>query len=225
MRRGMDHERVDCRRPLHSYNALRNAQSSMQTHSTAESLAASLESDAFYAFVAAAVPDEASRRVALVAYFAAALVEGSAAGRVVAEPHGAAIWSLNGESPAQAAAAAVRRESIRSALGDAGLARFDAAVAGMSEAAAARPALASAWYLSILGVAPHAQRTGVGRRLLAPTLREADALGMPCWLETFGEETLPFYASIGFLPIEDARVEEANVGAPYWILFRAPQAQ
>ena len=195
----------------------------MPDSSTAESLADALAGDKFYAFITEHVP-AAERRAVLVAYFAAALVEGRAAGRVVDEPLGAAIWSLPGDSPAQAQAAAARRESIRSALGDTGLARFDTAVASMGVAAAARPVLANTWYLSILGVAPAAHRTGVGRRLLAPTLRELDALNMPCWLETFGEETLPFYASVGFLPIADARVEEATVGEPYWLLLRAPQA-
>ena len=85
------------------------------------------------------------------------------------------------------------------------------------------PALAGALYLSILGVAPASQRGGVARRLLAPALRAADSASAACWLETFGEETLPFYARFGFR-VEAGPIEERNTGARYWILLRPPGA-
>lgn len=190
--------------------------------STAASLADALRGDAFYTHVVEPV-DAPLRRAALTAYFAAALAEGAAVGKVVAEPHGAAIWSNTGGSSggAVAAAEAARREAIRAALGEAGLQRFDAAVAEMSAVADALPELAGAWYLSILGVSPQLQRTGLGRRLLAPTLAEADRARVACWLETYGEETLPFYASLGFLAL-GAPVMARSVGAQYWILLRPP---
>jgi GNAT superfamily N-acetyltransferase len=189
---------------------------------TAESLADALRDDAFYAYVVEPVAAHA-RRAALAGYFAAALIEAHAVGKVVAEPHGAAIWSISpgGRAEAVAAAEAVRREGIRTALGEAGLQRFDAAVAEMSHVADSRPELAGAWYLSILGVSPQVQRTGLGRQLLAPTLAEADTARISCWLETFGEETLPFYASLGFLQL-GAPVMAQCVGAQYWILLRPP---
>lgn len=189
--------------------------------STPESLADALLDDAFYAFVCEPVAAP-SRQAALTAYMQAALVEGQAVGRVVAEAHGAAIWSTGDSSEATAAAEASRREGIRAAVGQAGLQRFDAAVADMSAVSAALPELAGAWYLSILGVAPHVQRTGLGRRLLAPTLAEADTARAPCWLETYGHEALPFYASLGFHPVGGQPVRTSCVGAPYWILLRRP---
>ena len=189
--------------------------------STAESLADALRGDAFYTHVVEPV-DAPARPAALTDYFTAALVEGAAVGKVVAEPHGAAIWSNTGGSAgAVAAAEVVRREGIRTALGEAGLQRFDAAVKEMSAVSDALPQLAGAWYLSILGVSPQLQRTGLGRRLLAPTLAEADRVRVACWLETYGEETLPFYASLGFLAL-GAPVMARSVGAQYWILLRPP---
>jgi GNAT superfamily N-acetyltransferase len=193
----------------------------LEAANAAHSLAEALATDAFYAFVAEPTPGE-HRHAALVAYFAASLAEGRSAGIVVEEANGAAMWSLPGDTPQQAAAAAVRRNALRSALGEAGLSRWDAVCSTMAVAAAAFPSLASSWYLSILGVRPSAQRTGVGRRLLAPTLAAADAVKMPCWLETYGVETLPFYGVLGFEPL--TRVIEPTIGAPYWILLRQPRA-
>ena len=40
---------------------------------------------------------------------------------------------------------------------------------------------ASAWYLSIVGVAPSAQGRGIGARLLERTLAEADEAGVNCY--------------------------------------------
>ena len=189
----------------------------LEAANAADSLAEALATDASYAYVAEPTPDE-HRHAALVAYFAASLAEGRSAGIVVEEANGAAIWSLPGDTPQQAAAAAVRRNALRSALGETGLTRWDALCSTMAKAAAAFPALANSWYLSILGVRPSAQRTGIGRRLLAPTLAAADAINTTCWLETYGQETLPFYASLGFEPL--TRVIEPTIGAPYWILLR-----
>ena len=54
------------------------------------------------------------------------------------------------------------------------------------------------WHLFILGVAPGHQGQGVGSRLLAPVLAQADAAGERCYLETLEEHNLAFYARHGF---------------------------
>ena len=43
------------------------------------------------------------------------------------------------------------------------------------------------WYLSILGVDPDHQGKGLGGELLKPVLAQADAQGLPCYLETLEE--------------------------------------
>jgi GNAT superfamily N-acetyltransferase len=190
----------------------------MEDANAAVALADALALDPFYVHVSALAADS---RAALTAYFAAALVEGRAAGRVVSSSLGAAIWALPGESAEQRAAYAARRVALIAALGEVGLARFDRVVAGMAAAAAPFPEIASAYYLSILGVRPSAQRTGVGRRLMEQTLREADEAGVSCWLETFGKETLPFYAALGFRPLCPP-ILETSTGSCYNILLRTP---
>jgi GNAT superfamily N-acetyltransferase len=60
------------------------------------------------------------------------------------------------------------------------------------------------WYLYVLGVDPAAQRRGVARRLLEPTLDEADTAGLPCYLETQERRNLPIYERFGFHVVEQA---------------------
>jgi hypothetical protein len=60
----------------------------------------------------------------------------------------------------------------------------------------------------------------LGKRLLAPTLADADARGASCFLETFNPRTLPFYESVGFRAV--AQHAEQVTGQAYWIMVRAP---
>jgi GNAT superfamily N-acetyltransferase len=55
-----------------------------------------------------------------------------------------------------------------------------------------------AWYLSILGVRPAARGQGIAQRLIEATLKRADEVGVPCFLETFNPLSLPFYRRLGF---------------------------
>lgn len=59
----------------------------------------------------------------------------------------------------------------------------------------------SAWYLSIVGVAPAAQGRGIGAQLIEATLAEADQAGVPCYLETFDGRNPRFYARLGFFAV------------------------
>lgn len=56
----------------------------------------------------------------------------------------------------------------------------------------------TAWHLRTLGVSPIAQRRGVGRRLMAPVLAEADEAGAPCTLATSEPANIDYYARFGF---------------------------
>lgn len=194
----------------------------------ASSLADALCRDVFYAAVCGKLPADALAR-----YMAASLAEGAVLGRADVAPAGcgAAIWTLPAGSAAAAAAGtpearavakAAKRAAFERHLGAAALAAYDAICANMEAAAATIAGLDGAWYLSILGTAPPAQRRGVARALLAPALRDADAAGAPCWLETFGPEAIPFYERQGFAVVGGPLVEPFT-GAAYHILLRAPQ--
>jgi GNAT superfamily N-acetyltransferase len=76
------------------------------------------------------------------------------------------------------------------------------------------------WYLALLGTDPAVQGLGAGGALLQPALAEADAQGLPCYLETQKEENLGFYARHGF----DVLHTIAVPGSPtVWGMRRAPK--
>lgn len=79
------------------------------------------------------------------------------------------------------------------------------------------PEYQSAWYLSILGVAPAYQRSGIGRRLLSRTLSEVDEAEVDCFLETFDDNTA-FYERFGFKKRSSHYI--THIGAEYVIMFR-----
>ena len=199
------------------------------TSRTARSLAAALIGDPFYRTVTVACgEDEAARQAMLEAYFALALAEGKQAGRVdlAAEVcneagNGAAIWTTDTTAALRQAAYAQRESALRTLLGERGYAHFTAIVGNMEHALAPH-GLQDAWYLSIAGIDPAAQGRGLGASVLAPGLAAVDAAGAACFLETYNERSLPFYARLGF--VVAGRYGEAVTGCDYWLMVREPHA-
>ncbi|HEV2678206.1 MAG TPA: GNAT family N-acetyltransferase [Aliidongia sp.] len=189
----------------------------------AATLASALGDDPFYWSITEGFgDDEAARTDCLDRYFRLSLAEGHEVGRVViAGDDGAAIWVPPGDEAVLAAARARKHAAFADLLGAQGFSNYrriidfmDAnLVAGIAE---------SAWYLSILGVATSARGRGLGGRLLAPTLAEADTQGAACYLETFNPLSLPFYGRHGFRPSEP--IVEPVTGAPYWAMVRAEKS-
>jgi GNAT superfamily N-acetyltransferase len=81
----------------------------------------------------------------------------------------------------------------------------------------------SAWYLSIVGVAPSAQGQGIGARLLESTLAEADEAGANCYLETFDSRNPRFYQRLGFSAVGSHL--EPVTGSAYTIMNRSPKSR
>ena len=160
----------------------------------------------------------------LEAYFALALVEGEQAGRVDladAAGNGAAIWTTDTPAARRQAAYAQREDALRVLLGEQGYAHFTSIVANMEHALAPH-GLQDAWYLSIAGIAPDVQGRGLGASVLAPGLAAVDAAGAACFLETYNERSLPFYARLGF--VVAGCYAEAVTGCDYWLMVRPPHA-
>lgn len=196
-----------------------------QASQAARCLAAALIGDPFYRAVTVACgEDETARLAMLEAYFALALDEGWQAGRVDladAVGNGAAIWTTDAPAARRQAAYAQREDALRVLLGEQGYAHFTAIVGNMEHALAPH-GLQDAWYLSIAGIAPDAQGRGLGASVLAPGLAAVDAAGAACFLETYNERSLPFYARLGF--VVAGRYAEAVTGCDYWLMVRPPHA-
>lgn len=77
------------------------------------------------------------------------------------------------------------------------------------------------WYLSLLGVDPPRQGQGLGGKLMQPVLAQADAEGLPCYLESSNPRNLPFYKRHGFeVVVED---NFPGGGPHFWTMRREPQ--
>lgn len=74
------------------------------------------------------------------------------------------------------------------------------------------------WYLWVLGVAPEAQRRGIGRALLGPVLGRADADRVPCYLETQTVGNVSFYEKSGFEVVAERKEPVASL--PVWFMVR-----
>jgi GNAT superfamily N-acetyltransferase len=76
------------------------------------------------------------------------------------------------------------------------------------------------WYLMFVGIEVGLQGKGMGSRLLAPVLEQADAARTLCYLETPFRRTHVFYQRLGF---EIASESHPFVGAPaLWTMIRKP---
>jgi GNAT superfamily N-acetyltransferase len=149
--------------------------------------------------------------------------EGARMGRLVVWPDesvGAAVWLLPAETSVYTAEAKAKAEFLAAAIGATGWDAYRRITHFMQPRAVAAVA-ESAWYLSIVGVTPSAQGQGIGRRLIEPTLAEADNAGVDCYLETFDRRNPAFYERLGFSAV--ASHAEPVTGATYTIMRRKPK--
>ena len=193
---------------------------------TVAALVDALRYDPFYVTITEEFAgDEARRREALARYFDYSMSEGARVGRLVVWPDpsvGAAVWLLPAEKFVDDAEAKAKAEFLAAALGATGADAYWRIIDFMRPRALAAVA-DSAWYLSIVGVKPSAQGQGIGRRLIEPTLAEADDAGAQCYLETFDHRNPGFYQRLGFSAIE-CHAEHVT-GATYTIMRRNPETR
>ncbi len=187
------------------------------------SLVEALETDPFYVSITRDFSDDAARRRdVLRAYFEYAIEEAATLGCSTVlpdDPRGAAIWTRPVPHDIMSRSKLEKHRFLGSTLGRDGLADYHSIIGFMSPRS--EPVVGSdAWYLSILGVSPSARGRGLGRRLLEPTLDEADRAKADCYLETFSSRALPFYERLGFRRV--ASHVEPVTSSEYWIMVRRP---
>jgi ribosomal protein S18 acetylase RimI-like enzyme len=74
------------------------------------------------------------------------------------------------------------------------------------------------WYLNLIGVDPSAQSRGHGSALIAHTLQRCDAAGLPSYLDSNTERSIPLYERHGFEVTEEVRLPKG--GPPFWRMWR-----
>jgi GNAT superfamily N-acetyltransferase len=187
----------------------------------AEALFAALAGDPFYDTLACvASADPAESRAAMLCYLDYSLQEAERFGIVSFAPdmsHGAAAWSRPLEAPLAARVAREKKAFIARHMGSNCLATYQAVTQNMSRKTT-KYVPAGCWYLSIVGISPDVQGSGIGRQLVEDVLRQADAAGVRSYLETFTPRNISFYERLGY--VDTATVAEPVTGADYTVMVR-----
>ncbi len=76
------------------------------------------------------------------------------------------------------------------------------------------------WYLGVLAADLDRQGQGIGSACMAPKLAEADAAGLPAYLESSNEKNVPLYERNGFRVVGVLDLPED--GPPLWRMWRDP---
>lgn len=86
----------------------------------------------------------------------------------------------------------------------------------LSEAMAAHRPDEPHWYLGILGTHPDHQNQGLGSQVLKAMLDEADALGLPTFLESSNPRNYGFYQRHGYTAAQELTVEDSPPLLGFW---------
>lgn len=191
-----------------------------QLQAAAAAMARAFQDDPLQSYT---LPDPEERARRSPAHFAPILEYGLRFGRVYTthpEPLGAAVWlPPDGWHVTPERAAEVGLDRLGDAIGEEASRRF-LHVLGFADGFHAQDVEPEHWYTMVLGVAPEAQGRGLGRALMEPIFAEADAAGVPCYLETTAPGNVSFYQRLGFRVIRHAvePVSRLNV----WTFRRGP---
>ncbi|MBI5297263.1 MAG: GNAT family N-acetyltransferase [Chloroflexi bacterium] len=166
-----------------------------------------------------ALPEEHTRSPRLKKLFALNIRYGLLFGEVYhAAQQGLAIWLPPGHT---------KVTSLRALLAGMGRVPFEVGLRAvlrlgrlntLSERLHERLAGEPHWYLFQLGVDPARQGGGLGGLLLSPVLARADAMSMPCYLETNNPRAVRFYQKLGFQVAAEGRNAALNLS--YWAMRR-----
>ena len=80
-----------------------------------------------------------------------------------------------------------------------------------SDQAHKRVAHGAHWYIWSLGVNPACQGHGFGGQLVRTVLRQAEAQGKPCYLDTENPRNVPFYGQFGFRQVSETPIAGSDV--------------
>lgn len=78
------------------------------------------------------------------------------------------------------------------------------------------------WVLDTLGVAPDYHRKGIARTMLQPVMDQADAVGIPCFVNTHNSVNVPFYERLGFKVIHESLMPGSDITV--YSFCRPPQS-
>jgi GNAT superfamily N-acetyltransferase len=163
------------------------------------------------------------RALALPPFFRAVLHELQPAGAVYALEADGVVAAVAAWLPPSGPTSTQRSQSLARIAGFQLRALYPRAsprLLGGFESLGERHPLEPHWYLAFVGVNPRWQHRGLGRALLSPTLAQADAGSVPCYLETPFPQTRAFYERLGFE--ESGQLYPVQGAPPIWTMTRSP---
>ncbi|MCX4669048.1 GNAT family N-acetyltransferase [Streptomyces sp. NBC_01381] len=162
-------------------------------------------------------PEDASREAGLGRYFTTLFTRQYARHGVCERTDAAAAFWVAPEGQEKAVPDAETIQELQDILGDrAGL--FRDAV----EAAAEHGPKEAHWYLAVIGADPAARGQGHGSVLLRSGLAQADASGLPVYLESSKPSNIPVYEHFGFTVLGEAQLPGG--GPVLWSMRREPRS-
>ncbi|MFC9337180.1 GNAT family N-acetyltransferase [Streptomyces sp. NPDC057020] len=161
-------------------------------------------------------PDDASREAGLERYFTTLFTRQYGPHGVCERTESAAAFWVAPEGQDKAVPDAVTVQALQEILGD----RADVFRRAV-EAAAEHTPPEPHWYLAVIGADPAARGQGHGSALLRSGLAQADAAGMPVYLESSKPDNLPVYEHFGFVVLGEASLPGG--GPTLWAMRRAPR--
>ena len=184
--------------------------------SAARTLGAALHDDPFVGYV---FPDPVERARRLPEQFAALVRFSSLFGAVVVAEDmlGVSTWQPPGVHVTPERADRSGYGQLRQIMGDDAFERFGRTLDYLS-AVHSKGLPEAYWYLTMIGVAPERCGCGIGRALVEPIMRQADAAGLPICLETAQPMAATFFGKLGFRPIIET--VDPGSGVRFWTCQR-----
>ena len=180
-------------------------------------LARAFASDPFFSFIAGDAPERSQRMrdawAGILRYASAGLSETW----TTVDRAGAAIWIPPDRSPSSAVDQLRMVRVYARLIGWRRLRETGGAIDALEERRRVH-APNRHYYLSALGVEPDRQGEGIGSALLGPVLAEADARGLPCYLETATGRNVLLYERHGFEVAEELVLPGTDVHG--WLMLR-----
>ncbi|MFK8844025.1 GNAT family N-acetyltransferase [Streptomyces sp. Ac-502] len=161
-------------------------------------------------------PDDSSRETGLARYFTTLFTRQYAHHGVCERTGAAAAFWVPPEGQAKAVPDAETVQELQDILGDRAPLFRDTVMAA-AEHAPQEPH----WYLAVIGADPAAQGQGHGAALLRSGLAQADAAGLPVYLESSKPSNVPVYEHFGFVVREE--VQLPGGGPALWAMRRDPR--
>jgi hypothetical protein len=168
------------------------------------------------------LPDPSTRQAVLFWFFTVAIRTSHLCGEIYTTINGdgASLWISPGAVLTLGHAVMTERLSLPFNLDRASITRW-INVRGHLESVRRHLADKEHWYLIAVGAEPSKRAKVIRRELMAPIFAAADRDLKSCYVETFHETDLPFYAQCGFQIAGAGRIPEG--GPNFWTLIRPPR--